>query len=205
MDITIIKPDSITSGDILLCYAKETVGKADGIENGYSHAAICLNQTDICESSGSGVKETNITKLLEDYEHIAVLRSREIWNEERINKLCEFCKQQVGKKFNLIGVKKYNKRKKANQETIMDQVHGVFDGTISPASPDKDMYFCSELITAAFISVGIIEKEAAVIFRPEIFSPEDIGRDKLFGFFVGYIIPSDIYKIPENDIFRTSL
>lgn len=87
----------------------------------------------------------------------------------------------------------------------MERVHGYFEGIEPDVKADREVYFCSELVTAAFIHVGIIDKSAAVLFTPETFSPEDIGRDKAFGLFVGYLISHSVYKVPETDHFRSSL
>ncbi len=87
----------------------------------------------------------------------------------------------------------------------MERVHGYFEKIVVPSSGDNNKYFCSELVTSAFIKVGIIHESAAIIFAPETFLPEDIGQDKVFGFFIGYIIPYDDYKIPENDYFQYSI
>jgi uncharacterized protein YycO len=203
--IETVTPESTKAGDILLCFAPEAVGKDEGLASGYSHAAICYAPNKVIESSGAGVKETNIENLLREYSHIAVLRNDELWSESRINALCEFLSKKIGKPFNNLGLGKYQKRKKENQDNAMEQVIGFFEGKISPSSPDRDVYFCSELVTSAFIHVGIIEDSAAVLFRPETFSPEDIGSDKAFGFFVGYIFPCERYELPKNDMFKDSI
>lgn len=205
MNITKIDKSKIQSGDILLCYSSEMLGKADGLENGYSHAAICLNSSEVVESASNGVQTTTVDNLFEEYLHIALLRNNELWSQSRIQKLCEFANDKIGKKFNLIGVKKYPKRKETNQEAMLDQVKNIHNGTMKPLSSDRNVYFCSELVTSAFIHVGIIDSSATVCFRPEIFSPEDIGKDKAFGFFIGYILPYEEYEVPENDFFRINI
>ncbi|MCD5361247.1 hypothetical protein [Chromobacterium aquaticum] len=201
----IISKNSVRAGDVLLCFAQDMAGKEVGIEHGYSHVAMCINEIDIAESDSAGVRKTNISKLLEDYGHIAVLRNAEIWQPCLINGLHKFTEEKIGKKFNLVGAKKYKERKERNQETLMQQVEDIFDGKILPASADRDVYFCSEFVVSVFIHLGIIGKEATVAFRSETFSPEDIGKDKVFGFFVGYVISYNDYKIPENDYFMTSV
>lgn len=200
-----IKQVKTQVGDVLLCYSREMAGKAEGLEHGYSHAAVCLNSTDIFEATGTGVKKSTIEQVLREYGHIAVLRSYEIWSNERIAELHEFAEGKDGRKFNLIGMRRYKEKKDANQQTATDQVLGVFDGKVPPASSDRRSYFCSELVTAVWIHVGIIGRDASVLFRPETMSPEDIGRDKAFGYFVGYILSHEQYAVPVDDIFRTSV
>lgn len=200
-----ITPESTKAGDILLCYAPESHGKAEGVLSGYSHAAICYAPNKVIESSGAGVKETNIENLLMEYSHIAVFRNDELWSNRRIEALNEFLRSNIGKPFNHIGLGKYQKRKKENQDNEMERVIGFFEGKIPPSSPDRDVYFCSELVTAAFIHVGIIAESASVFFSPETFSPEDIGNDKAFGFFIGYVFRSEDYALPVNDTFKDSI
>lgn len=87
----------------------------------------------------------------------------------------------------------------------MDRVRGFFDEAQPPETADRDAYFCSELIVSAFIDVGIIDASASIVLSPEFLSPSDIGRDKAFGLFRGYVIRSAGYKVPEMDHFRTSV
>lgn len=206
MASNILNKDFIRGGDVLLGYSSELREKSASIQSGYSHAAICISDSCILESSRTGVAITNIDKLLEDYGHIAVLRSDGLWSESRLKILSEFASENVGKKFNHFGIgKKYEARKKEHQNTAMKLVQGYFSGVVPPAPSDREIYFCSELITSAFIRAKVIDESASVLFAPETFSPEDIGKDKAFGFFVGYIIPYAEYKIPENDMFENSV
>ncbi len=205
MNLKIIDKSAIQAGNVLLCYSPDMTNKVEGLEYGYSHVAICLNSSDVVESTSGGVKQTTIDNILEEYSHIAVLSSKEYWNKERVQMLRDFSESKIGAQFNLNGIKEYKDRKEKNRETIMEQLQGYFDGSTPPVSPHNDVYFCSEFVTSVFIHVGIIDATATVIFRPNTYSPEDIGKDKAFGFFIGYIIPDSSYKIPEDDIFRTGV
>lgn len=205
MEPTILKEEELEPGDILLCYSSGLEGKSEEIKNGYSHAAINTQNNGVLESSSTGVKTTSISSLLNEYEHIAVLRNKELWSAERLEKLDEYTKEQLGKKFNSIGMYKVPNRKEKLQNEAMKRVEGYFDGSYKPPAYEKTTYFCSELITSAFIHVGIIGESASILLSPDVFSPEDIGRDKAFGFFAGYIVPDDDYNIPNNDTFRTSI
>jgi hypothetical protein len=44
-----------------------------------------------------------------------------------------------------------------------------------------------------------------MLFEPETLSPEDMARDKLFGLFVGYLLPYSGAQIAEDDIFRVEI
>ena len=133
------------------------------------------------------------------------MRNAELWNHTRLSNLEEFAKEHSGKKFNSQGMYRYSDRKKVAIDTAMDRVKGYFEGTESDVETDRQIYFCSELVTSAFIEVGIIEKSAAILFSPETISPEDIGRDKVFGFFCGYLISHPEYEVPPEDYFRPSV
>ena len=148
---------------------------------------------------------TRVSHLLKVYDHIAVLRNPELWNRARLAALGKFAAENQGKKFNPSGVKEFPDRKIESQEKAMGRVQGYFEGTEPRVATNRAVYFCSELVTAAFIQVGIIDQSAAVLFSPETFSPEDIGKDKAFGYFCGYVISYPEYEIPDTDYFRYSL
>ena len=199
-----LEKDQTQPGDVLLCFSSEMAGEEEFLY-GYSHAAICTVKSGVVESSNSGVSKTDISSLLEEYGHIAVLRNSELWSTYRSTKLDEYAINQLGKKFNKVGMYKVPLRKEKQQGELKGKIEGYFNGTFVPPSHERNTYFCSELITSAFIHVGIIDKSASIILNPSIFSPEDIGYDKAFGFFSGYILPYEDYVIPESDIFRTSV
>ena len=58
---------------------------------------------------------------------------------------------------------------------------------------------------SAFIYLGIIDSAASVVYQPETLSPQDIGKDKTFGFFIGYLLKDNEYKVHESDYFQTSI
>lgn len=113
---------------------------------------------------------------------MAVLRNKELWSENRLQKLDAYTKDQIGKKFNSVGMYKVPKRKVKQDEEVMQRVDGYFEGSYKPPAYERNTYFCSELVTSAFIHVGIIDEPASILLRPDTFSPENIGRDKAFGF-----------------------
>ena len=202
---TILKNSEIFAGDVLICYSAMLVSKGELGGSGYSHVAIALKEGRVLESNHAGVRITIIPKLLEDYDHIAVMRNPELWNPTRLLNLEGFANESLGKKFNTQGMYRYAMRKKELLDTAMEKVKGYFEGAESDVKADRQIYFCSELVTSAFIQVGIIDKSAAILFAPEAISPEDIGRDKAFGLFCGYLISHPDYKIPLEDYFTYSL
>jgi hypothetical protein len=154
------------------------------------------------------VQIVSVGSLFDDYDHIAVLReasANELWDEERLNSLEEFAGEAIGKPFNRMGLERFPTRKESYRNDLMERVEGYFDGTTQQVRSDRGVYFCSELITAAFIHVGIIEQSAAVVFTPETFSPSDIAKDKVFGFFRGYVRHTPDYVIPNEDFFKSNI
>lgn len=205
MTLLIIKSEEICAGDVFLCYSAMMETEDNDGGSGYSHVAISIDGEKILESNSTGVKLTSVSALLEEYNHIAVMRNSELWCLERMALLSTFADISIGKNFNRAGMRRYPDCKAAYQNTAMDRLHGYFDGTEPDVETNRETYFCSELVTAAFIYVGIIDKSAAVIFTPETFSPKDIRMDKVFGFFNGYLIAYPEYEIPETDYFRSSV
>jgi len=197
----------IQAGDVLLCYSHLTAEEETAKGTGYSHVAIAMSGGRVLEAS-EGVQIVPLESLFYDYDHIAVLReasANELWDEERLSSLEEFAAQSTGKPFNRMGLERFTTRKENYRNDLMERVEGYFDGTAQQVRSDRGVYFCSELITAAFIHVGIIEQSAAIVFTPETFSPSDIAKDKAFGFFRGYIKNTPKYVIPNEDFFKANI
>jgi hypothetical protein len=55
----------------------------------------------------------------------------------------------------------------------------------------------SRLVSAT----GILDPSAAVVYRSDVISPGDLGRDPTFGTFCGYVSDVSGYNIPETDEF----
>lgn len=195
----------IQAGDVLLCFSSMTAKEEQAAGTGYSHTAIALTEQRALEASNAGVHVVPVTRLLDDYDHIAVLRNDGLWSQPRLQLLKNFAAQASGKKFNQIGLKKFPERKDRYQADLMERVEGYFEGTEPEVASERGVYFCSELTTAAYIYVGIIEQSAAVVFTPEMFSPSDIAKDKAFGFFCGYVKSHPGYVVPEADYFKDSV
>jgi len=200
-----LKIANILAGDVLLCFSSMTAEEAQAVGTGYSHTAIALTEQRALEASTAGVHVVPIARLLDEYDHIAVLRNPELWDQSRLQKLEDFAAQVAGKKFNMLGLTKFPERKDRYQDDLMKRVEGFFEGTEPEVKTERGVYFCSELTTAAFINVGIIDQSAAVIFTPETFSPSDIGKDKAFGFFCGYVKSHVGYVVPEDDYFKNNI
>ncbi len=198
----ILQPEDLRAGDVLLCYAGQTAYKEEG-EIGYSHVAISLGGDEIFHSENS-VEIASISKLLDNYDHVAIMRGKGNWLDGNIEALKEFANQQVGKGFNAIGKSRIRERKKAHDSVVMERVKDHFDGVVMDDGTDRGRYFCSQLVTAAFIRGGVIGGGAQYVFRPDIMTPGDIAKDKAYGFFQGYLISHGKYKVPSEDWFRAN-
>lgn len=192
-------------GDLLLGFSADLKGTDDEFKSGYAHVAIEGINGEIFEASSSGVQKTDVKTLLETYGHIAVIRAENTWSVDRVRQLDDFLQSQVGKPFNSTGMYRVPKKKEKLRTESMKRVYGYFEGTESPPPAKRNRYFCSELVTSAFIDAEIIHKSAAILLSPDVFSPEAIAKDKVFGLFKGYIVPYDSYRVPVDDRFRNSI
>lgn len=198
----IMKQTDVRAGDVLLGYAAITADEEQAKPLGYSHAAIALSNQLVLEASTSGVSIIKINDLLDEYEHLAVLRNRDHWDSERLKGLENFAQKQKGKPFNLHGMQRVPDRKEKHGAEMLKQLQGYFDGSYTPPSPIQSSYFCSQLVACAFIDANLIGESGSIVFSPKVMSPSDIGIDKLFGFFVGYVPRSENYEVPMDDYFR---
>lgn len=203
----ILNVSDVTPGDVLLGrsdFSGAPVSKVTGSK--YAHAAICVRHGYVAEASGHRVKEIEIEKLFEEYDHIAVLRQPDCWSPRRVKKLQSFIDAAISRKagFNCDGMRTFKERKAAHEKNSMDKLREFFNQT--PAAPivDCKSYFCSELVAAAHVAVGIIEPSAAVVYEPSTLSPSDLANDFTFGIFCGYLIPYSEYILPKDDEFSSA-
>ena len=205
MTYKIITADKLLAGDLLLCYSPQLKGTDDELKWGYAHVALCGDEGKPFEASDKGVRETTVQKLLAEYEHLAIVRASCTWSADRVSKLSAFLQAQVDKPFNPVGMFKVTKRKKTQEGGQIERIRAYFEGSATPPPSNRSVYFCSELVVAAFIEAGIIKESASMVMPPELYSPEGLAHDKAFGFFYGYIVRDDAYKIPGDDYFKTSI
>lgn len=204
MSVNIVSESSLHPGDILLCYATQMMDES-GCESGYSHAAIHIGSGEILESDSEGVKKSCVEEILLAYDHIAVMRAEDTWSKSRIQSLQDFALRHLGKKFNIRALPRIEMLRQISNESSLGEVKDYFEGRATPVNPDRGAYFCSELVTSAFIDAGVISESAAILFKPETMMPIDIARDKVFGYLVGYIPKNASYVIPSNDLFRSNI
>lgn len=195
----------IKAGDILLCYEDIDRRAEKTGESGYTHAAIVIDGEKILEADMRGIRYTTVNELLNSFDYLAVLRQTEVWSSQKLNDLNQFAENCIGKKFNLIGMRRFSQRKGESLLNSVERIQDYFNGKGEIVNPFREVYFCSELVGSAFIYLGIIDSVASVVYQPETLSPHDIGKDKTFGFFIGYLLKDGEYKVPESDYFQTSI
>lgn len=201
----ILVRDSVRPGDVLLCRSNNMGGAvADVTGNKYVHAAICTSPNKVAEASGLRVKVVEIENLFEAYDHIAVLRQPNCWSPSRVVKLQRFIETAISNKakFNSFGIRNFEEQKKIHEENLTNNLNAFFEGINAGPPSARESYFCSELVAAAHVAVGIIEPSAAVVYDPEVQSPGELANDFTFGIFAGYLIPYPEYQIPKDDEFH---
>ena len=201
--VKILRQCDVRPGDVLVCYSAQ-MRSEDPVEgSGYSHVAIALDAPELLESNSAGVAISTLTKLLESYDHVAVIRA-DLWDTDRIAALKEFASQSVGKPFDIVGKKQRPTLQEEATILAVDRAKAYFDGNAPPVPSNLEKYFCSQLVHAAFMQVGIVGS-AAQIMRPESRSPMDLATDKVYGFFCGYLVPYPDYQVPADDRFLTNI
>jgi Permuted papain-like amidase enzyme, YaeF/YiiX, C92 family len=200
MGLPILAAESLLPGDTVLCYSR--LMEAEHFEMaGYSHVAICLGDGDVLQADVDGVTACPTSSLLESYDHLAVLRNRETWGEDEVEKLRTFAKASVGKPFNQMGVGRLPGRQEAHKEKVMESISAYFiDGSVPIRS--KASYFCSQLIAEALVVAGVIDEPASIVLDPLVTSPRGISLDAIYGRFIGYIVRPG-YQVPGDDRFRS--
>jgi hypothetical protein len=151
------------------------------------------------------VQITDVAYMHLAYDHLAVLRAEDAWSQHRLQRLRDFANRHVGKRFNAAGISQIEELKVQNIGTAMQQLEEYFATRRKMVSANRELYFCSELVGAAFIDAGIISDSAALFFRPETLTPGDLIKDKAFGFFVGFVPKFKEYEIPDDDWFTTNV
>jgi uncharacterized protein YycO len=201
----ILKTTDVLPGDVLLAYASIMSEEIYSQPIGYSHASIAISEGRVLDASGSGVHIIELSSLFDEYDHLAVLRASLTWSARRLQLLEQFAIAHDGKKFNRDGLKGAPDKIRSLEKDWRGRLERFFTQSAPPDRPSHDAFFCSELVARAFVDVGIIDESAEIVLSPETIYPSKIGLDKVFGFFQGYLIRDDGYKVPEEDHFRTSL
>lgn len=193
----------LIAGDVLLCNSID-VSDRYACETGYSHAAIYIGDEKVLDANLHGVKIRSLFDLMSGYHHLAVLRS-DMWSPARIRRLKEFAERHSGKPFNREGIEHFRMEKALGLVVTTQDIEDHLVGRSAPVEPNRPLYFCSELVVAAFLDAGIIDHSAAILFKPEHWRPIEVAKDKAFGFFVSYLPQSVRNLVPETDWFLSNI
>ncbi|HHP0473008.1 TPA: YiiX/YebB-like N1pC/P60 family cysteine hydrolase [Vibrio harveyi] len=204
----ILNKNVLQTGDIILCYKNgkfDALGKAiqSVTKSEYVHAGIYLGDNIVAESMTSGLAKENLNNVLQRYDHVAIFRRHDAWDEGRVRLLKYFVEKMLESKckYNFSGVFNFKGAKEEHQQTLTKQLEDYFNGDCVQISPIKENYFCSEFVVDCFVVTGFIEPSAAVLYNSTVTAPGDLGRDATFGYFLGYLSSDSQYDIPENDEF----
>lgn len=201
--------DQIRAGDVLLCCrasksAQETE-IAEATKSEYTHAAICIGRGKAAGAGlDKGIQIHQVRALTRWFDHIAVLRQPDAWSSERIEALTAFAgaadAAEAG--YNYEGLNNFLEIRSTHESTVQERLTEFFDGRHEPPMPTAvGRYTCSEFVVAAFIIIGFIDRSAAIVYSPNVFSPGDLGEDPTFGTFAGYLPLKEGYEIPTSDRF----
>lgn len=107
------------------------------------HASIYLGENGVAEATMPNVQITTFKKAVEDYDHIAVLRQPDAWNENNASRLKAFVQELIINqvKFNSKGIKGFKDNLKAQYISEQENLEKYFNGQYQPKSPFKEKYF----------------------------------------------------------------
>ena len=186
-------------GDVVLCYSHLMADEHPEIA-GYCHVAICLESREILQADSDGVTVVRAEKLLDSYDHLAVLRAREFWDDAAVAALVTFASEVVGAPFNQIGMARVPERQQKLAEAVMSDIENYFaDGLVPPRH--LSTFFCSQLVAESLIRADVVTESASIALRPSTTSPKSISYEGVYGRFAGYILTPG-YIVPDGDRFR---
>lgn len=203
----------LRAGDILLCYGD---AKFDPLRkkiirtthSKYTHAAICLDTNTAAESLiKGGVTKIKIEEIVGRYDHVALIRQPDAWRSpDRVQALNAFIDSIISSKakYNFRDLWAFEKKREIHQISLAEQLQAFFEGKMTPPPIEKGSYFCSELVVACFVASGFIDLSAAVVYKSNVTSPGELGRDPTFGTFYGYLSLVPNYVIPRTDEFANA-
>jgi hypothetical protein len=203
-----LKNDDVNPGDVLLCFSRTAAERAKAATgSSYYHAAICMAPLLVAEVTIRGVRKTPLASLIDQYDHVAVLRFPVFtWDSTSIAELNAFVDSAINKGLRL-SMDKVRELEDGMKETKQDEhrshelalIRDYFDTKSAPT--DEQDVLCSEFISKAFIETKTLSAAAGISLAPPLLSPGDLGRDFTYGAFVGYLVPADGLHIPETDEF----
>lgn len=210
------KIEDLKFGDILLCngntkYISNKIKKATS--SNYTHAAIYVGNKKIAHSTmAKGVHIDDLDNLINGSLYIGILRQKDIWSENRINKLNNFIEKLSNSKlsnYNFNGVINFKTNKSKYNLSIDSLLDEYFKSGKRENKEDK--FFCSQFIMECLCAVDYLSDSVLIAYGSHVTSPSDLINQNNCGFFYGFInphnndIPKDdemLYKDKFEDIFN---
>jgi hypothetical protein len=201
----IISLADLKTGDFFLHYSADTNFFSRRIratcKSDYTHASIYLGDELIAEAIVSGVQRVKLVKRSRKKGHIAVFRTTNFQREDT-KALNDFIKRllRIRTAYKWWVLPHFVSRRDEHFSSILEKLDKHFK--TKPKRKwfiTRQAYFCSGLVLACYVAIGVIGKDAAVWFDPDFFSPIDLVRTDI-GIFVGYLKSPD-YELPADDEF----
>jgi uncharacterized protein YycO len=141
-----------------------------------SHASIYIGDNQIIEAVGEGVRLRSVSAMMQDEATIVAIRHPKFTaaNSDALN---TFAKQQVGKKYNYMGIllqAPFSLERRVCELPLVPElvrdfcVRGV--ATIQLGLSNNDNFFCSQLVLHAYHQAGLPLTDA----DPRLFNPADL-------------------------------
>jgi hypothetical protein len=203
--------DGLQPGDVLYFRALQpdllTRGISRRIDSPYTHVAIYLGENRILEAGYPTIQIRELSEADKDEAIIGVFRSQIGFTPRRAGVLRDFARTLIDNKapYDMQGFRDYKKAKfdfEANLQKLLELDYGK---TVPHDLRQQSPYFCSGLIVACFIMVGIIDEFAELAFDAGTFSPRDLYEDPTFGWFVGYIKAEAVIVPPDDPLMNMTL
>jgi cell wall-associated NlpC family hydrolase len=141
-----------------------------------SHASIYIGNNQIIEAVGEGVRLRSVSALMQDEATIVAIRHPK-FTDANIDALNTFANEQVGKKYNYMGIllqAPFSLERRVCELPLVPElvrdfcVRGV--ATIQLGLSNNDNFFCSQLVLHAYHKAGIPLTDA----DPRLFNPADL-------------------------------
>jgi hypothetical protein len=141
-----------------------------------SHASIYIGKNQIIEAVGEGIRLRSISALLQDEATIVAIRHPK-FTDANIDALKTFANEQVGKKYNYMGIllqAPFSLERRVCELPLVPElvrdfcVRGV--ATIQLGLSNNDNFFCSQLVLHAYHKAGLPLTDA----DPRLFNPADL-------------------------------
>lgn len=138
----VLDPKRLLPGDIIFTREKwnpTSIGIRTASFSRFSHAILYADAYSYIDSDREGVHANNPQyKLFASVNDVAVKRYRELLSEKELNKLCDFARSEIGKRYSVPGT------------------FGTVIWFVPGEAKAVDRQFCSRLVAMAYAEAGIM-------------------------------------------------